>query len=260
MSLPRTRRLWLAPWVLLACHQTASPANGDGAPLTADSAPVAIRAPLPGDTDQARIQRRALLDSLRSGGEVKDARVLEAMDRAPRHLFVPGVSLWRAYMDYPAPIGHGQTISQPTIVGVMTEALELKGNERVLEIGTGSGWQAAILSLLAKDVYTIEIIPELAEEARARLEVLGFHNVHVLAGDGYKGWPEHAPFDRVIVTAAPEKLPQTLLDQLADGGILVAPIGPNEHTQDLMRYRKHRGQISSEDLGPVRFVPMVPGD
>jgi protein-L-isoaspartate(D-aspartate) O-methyltransferase len=252
-------------WVLLcfvaaelACRQPASsPKSNDGASLAVESASVPA-APMAGDSEEARALRRRMLDSVRE--EVKDTRVLDAMDRVPRHLFVPGVSLRRAYDDRPAPIGYGQTISQPTIVGVMTEALELTGRERVLEIGTGSGYQAAILSLLAREVYTIEIVPQLAEQSRERLAGLGYANVHVLAGDGYKGWPEYAPFDRVVVTAAPEVVPQALFDQLAEGGILVAPVGPTEAVQELMRYRKLHGRLSKQDLGPVRFVPMVPGD
>ena len=252
------RALFLGLLIAVSCRQPMSSANGDSAPVSAaDPGPVA-QAPMPGDSEQARELRRKLLVTVSE--EVKDKRVLGAMERVPRHLFVPGVSLRRAYGDYPSPIGYGQTISQPTIVGVMTQALELKGRERVLEIGTGSGYQAAVLSLLAKEVYTIEIIPELADESRERLKRLGYANVHVLTGDGYKGWPDKAPFDRVLVTAAPEKLPQALLDQLTDGGILVAPIGPNEMIQELMRYRKKGGQVTSEDLGAVRFVPMVPGD
>jgi protein-L-isoaspartate(D-aspartate) O-methyltransferase len=182
------------------------------------------------------------------------------MERTPRHLFVPGVSLERAYVDRPAPIGYGQTISQPKVVGIMTSALELGGKERVLEIGTGSGYQAAVLSSLVAAVYTIELVPELAQQAAARLEQLGYSNVEVRAGDGYRGWPEKAPFDRVLVTAAPDVLPRTLLDQLADGGILVAPVGADRGSQQLLRYRKKGARIISEDLGAVRFVPMIPGD
>src|SRR5262249_12815799 len=153
----------------------------------------------------------------------KSDRVRGAMMRVPRHLFVPGASLEEAYDDAPFPIGHGQTISQPAVVAVMTEALELGGRERVLEGGTGSGSEAAVLSLLSSDVYTIEIVTDLAEIARERLATLGYANVHVRAGDGYAGWPEHAPFDRIIVTAAPPELPRALVDQLAEGGVLVAP-------------------------------------
>jgi protein-L-isoaspartate(D-aspartate) O-methyltransferase len=163
-------------------------------------------------------------------------------------------------VDLPAPIGHGQTISQPTVVALMTEALELRGRERVLEIGTGSGYQAAILSLLASEVYTIEIVSDLADEARARLSQLGYSNVHVRAGDGYRGWPEQAPFERILVTAAPDVMPGALLDQLVEGGALVGPVGPTHAMQRLLRYRKKDGRISSEDLGAVRFVPMVQGD
>jgi protein-L-isoaspartate(D-aspartate) O-methyltransferase len=211
-----------------------------------------------GDSDEARADRAALVRGL--ADEIQNARVLDAMQRVPRHIFVPGVSLSRAYLDAPAPIGYGQTISQPTIVAVMTDALELRGSERVLEIGTGSGYQAAILSQLVSEVYTIEIVRQLAEEADVRLRQLGYANVHVRAGDGYKGWPEQAPFDRVIVTAAPDEVPRALLDQLAEGGILVVPVGPTGWTQRLVRYRKTHGRVSSEDLGGVRFVPMVPGD
>jgi protein-L-isoaspartate(D-aspartate) O-methyltransferase len=142
----------------------------------------------------------------------------------------------------------------------MTAALELEGKERVLEIGTGSGYQAAILSNLAAAVYTIELVPELAAQSKARLAQLGYSNVEVRAGDGYRGWPEKAPFDRIVVTAAPDVLPRTLLDQLAEGGVLVAPVGAEPASQQLLRYRKKDGRITSEDLGAVRFVPMVPGD
>jgi len=218
----------------------------------------ATLASISGESEEARTYRAELVREL--AGEIKDKRVLDAMGRVSRHLFVPGISIRRAYWDAPAPIGYGQTISQPTVVAIMTEALELRGHERVLEIGTGSGYQAAVLSLLASDVYTIEIVKELAEEARARLVRLGYLNVHVRAGDGYKGWPEHAPFDRVIVTAAPAEVPQALLDQLRDGGILVAPVGSSDWTQRLLRYRKIGSHISQEDLGAVQFVPMVTGD
>jgi protein-L-isoaspartate(D-aspartate) O-methyltransferase len=191
--------------------------------------------------------------------EIVDARVLDAMERVPRHLFVPDASLAVAYADSAAPIAHEQTISQPTIVAVMTEALELTGRERVLEIGTGSGYQAAVLSLLTAEVYSVENIQALADDARARLRRLGYDNVHVHAGDGYAGWPDEAPFDRIIVTAAPEETPRTLFAQLTDDGILVAPVGENHWIQRLLRYRKHGATISMEDLGAVQFVPMVPG-
>lgn len=210
------------------------------------------------DSVEAQSYRAELLR--RVAEEVPDQRVIEAMAVVPRHFFMPGASLVRAYEDVPVSIGFGQTISQPTIVAIMTHALELEGGERVLEIGTGSAYQAAVLSVLAAEVFSIEVVPELADEAAARLARLGYSNVHVRAGDGYAGWPDEAPFDRVIVTAAPEALPQTLLDQLAEGGILVAPIGASVRDQRLVRYRKQDGRVTTEDLGGVRFVPMVPGN
>jgi protein-L-isoaspartate(D-aspartate) O-methyltransferase len=186
------------------------------------------------------------------------ASTIEAMRRVPRHLFAPNLTLEKAYEDEPQPIGFGQTISQPRIVAVMTEALELSGKEKVLEIGTGSGYQAAILSLLAKDVFTIEIVPELGAASKKRLADLGYANVRVRTGDGYAGWPEEAPFDRIILTASPEEMPGELVKELAEGGVLVAPLGPKKD-QRLRRLRKKDGVITEEDLGGVRFVPMIPG-
>jgi protein-L-isoaspartate(D-aspartate) O-methyltransferase len=182
------------------------------------------------------------------------------MREVPRHLFVPHANLDDAYRDAPYPIGLGQTISQPTVVAMMTQALELKGDEKILEVGTGSGYQAAVLGKLAKRVYTIELHEQLANEAKDKLAKAGFSNVVVRAGDGYKGWPEEAPFDRVIVTAAPDQLPKALVDQLAEGGVLVAPVGPEGLPQRLVRYRKRAGKLDEEDLGGVMFVPMVKGD
>jgi protein-L-isoaspartate(D-aspartate) O-methyltransferase len=235
-----------------ACNRGAPPSFEAGAtPHTASRTA--------GDSDRAQALRAALLSKLVQDGERIGPRTLEAMDKVPRHLFVPNVSLERAYEDRPQPIGYDQTISQPTIVGVMTEALELTGRERVLEIGTGSGYQAAILGVLSREVYTIEILAPLGEMAKGRLAELGYSNVTVRVGDGYKGWPEKAPFDRVIVTAAPDEIPQALVDQLADGGILVTPVGPEGATQRLIRLRKRAGVVTKEDLGAVRFVPMVPG-
>jgi protein-L-isoaspartate(D-aspartate) O-methyltransferase len=246
----------IAPLVLLGCRSPADSLAHDT--NTPPLLPASAFSSNTGDSDEARAYRAALIRGL--ADEIKSEPVLDAMRRVPRHLFVPRASLQQAYVDLPAPIGHGQTISQPTIVAIMTEALELHGRERVLEIGTGSGYQAAVLSLLASEVYTIEIVADLAEEARARLAQLGYSNVHVRTGDGYRGWPEQAPFERILVTAAPDVMPRALLDQLADEGVLVAPIGPSSRTQRLLRYRKRGGLVSSEDLGSVRFVPMVPGD
>jgi protein-L-isoaspartate(D-aspartate) O-methyltransferase len=207
------------------------------------------------DNGEARSLRAALVQDLRD--EVKDVRVLDAMMRVPRHLFAPSLSLGRAYRNDAQPIGFEQTISQPSVVAIMSEALALTGVERVLEIGTGSGYQAAVLSLLARAVWSIEIVKELAQESAARLAKLGYANVHVREGDGYLGWSEEAPFDRIIATAAPEHVPDSLFGQLVDGGILVAPIGEIDCVQSLLVGKKRGGAIAFESLGAVRFVPMV---
>lgn len=207
------------------------------------------------DPPEARELRARLVAYLEEIGEVRTERVKNALRLVPRHLFVtPERSLHEAYANHPLPIGYGQTISQPAVVALMTEALELSGSERVLEIGTGSGYQAAILSVLSRDVYSIELVPELAEASAARLARLGYKNVRVRQGDGHHGWPEHAPFDRIIVTAAAPSVPDVWFQELTEGGILVAPIGV-EWGQQLLRYRKRRGRTSRENLGWVAFVP-----
>lgn len=182
------------------------------------------------------------------------------MRSVPRHLFITGRDAAFAYQNEALSIGRGQTISQPTIVAVMTEALELTGAERVLEVGTGSAYQTAILSLLAKEVFTIERVPELGERAKELIQALGCENVTARIGDGYGGWPDGAPFDRVIVTAAPPEIPKALLDQLADGGILVTPVGdPEAEAQWLLQIRKRGAELETKNLGAVRFVPMLAG-
>ena len=186
---------------------------------------------------------------------VKDPRVLAVMLKVERHLFVPKELQNSAYADQPLPIGEGQTISQPYIVALMTELLELKGDERVLEVGTGSGYQAAILGELSKEVYTIEIIGPLASSAKNLLLNLGYRNITVKAGDGYLGWPEAAPFDAIIVTAAPDHIPKPLLEQLREGGRLVLPVGT--YSQELKKVVKRSGKIETTDVVPVVFVPMT---
>ena len=186
---------------------------------------------------------------------VRDPRVLEAMRRVERHHFVPTEFQSEAYSDTPLPIGKGQTISQPYIVGYMTEQLKLRPQDKVLEIGTGSGYQTAILAELVADVYTIEIVESLAESARQTLEGLGYKNIHVRSGDGYRGWPEAAPFDAIIVTAAPDHIPQPLIDQLALGGRLVIPVG-NALQEMKILTRGSQGVIEETTIG-VRFVPMT---
>lgn len=228
------------------------------------SAPPAAPAPSVFDPPEAQQRRARLVDDIERRdpweGVRWDERVIEVMREVPRHLFVPQADLGAAYRDAPHPIGLGQTISQPTVVAMMTQALDLHGTERVLEIGTGSGYRAAILGKMAKEVYSIEIHEELAMEAKARLAKLGYANVVVRAGDGYAGWPEHAPFDRIVLTAAPDELPKALVEQLAEGGVIVAPVGPEGWMQRLIRYRKVKGKLVEEDLGGVMFVPMVKGD
>jgi protein-L-isoaspartate(D-aspartate) O-methyltransferase len=187
---------------------------------------------------------------------VKDKLVIDAMLTVPRHLFVPKSSQTIAYIDSPLPIGKGQTISQPYIVAFMTELLELKGNEKVLEVGTGSGYQAAILGEIVKKVYTIEIICELAQTAEKRLKELGYKNIQVRCGDGYIGWEEYAPFDRIIVTAAPDHIPQPLIKQLKNNGRMVIPVGA--FWQELILITKDKnGKIKKSSTIPVRFVPLV---
>jgi protein-L-isoaspartate(D-aspartate) O-methyltransferase len=224
------------------------------------SPPVVVNEPIGGgpreDPATAQTLRTRLVDEIVREGHLKDPRVIRAMKTVPRHEFAPTHPRLDTYEDRPLPIGFGQTISQPTIVAMMSEALELAGPERVLEIGTGSGYQAAILSMLAKDVYSIELVEPLAKQADARLKELGYR-VNVRAGDGYKGWPEFAPFDRIILTAAPPDVPKALIDQLAEGGVLVAPVGAG--TQELVRIRKVQGKLQRERLDIVVFVPMVPG-
>lgn len=193
---------------------------------------------------------------IRSRG-VRDPRVLEAMETVPRHEFVPDDHLSMAYSDGPLPIGYGQTISQPYIVAVMTELLELDPEDRVLEIGTGSGYQAAILAELVDEVYTMEIIPELAELARERLDRLGYGGIHSVNADGYYGWEEYAPYDAIIVTAAPDHIPQSLVEQLKDGGCMVIPVGPVGWYQTLWLITNEGGETEYHNKGGVQFVPLT---
>lgn len=205
---------------------------------------------------EAQARARMVAEQLR-GRDVKDERVLDAMTRVPRHLFLPPEHRLEAYEDHPVSIGFGQTISQPYIVGFMTQALRLEPAHRVLEIGTGCGYQTAVLAELAAAVYSIELVPQLADRARRTLDELDYTNVHVRTGDGYGGWPEEAPFDRILGAAAPESVPPALFDQLADGGILVMPVGLWD--QELRVLQKRRDAIDTLSTLPVRFVPMVRG-
>jgi protein-L-isoaspartate(D-aspartate) O-methyltransferase len=200
-------------------------------------------------------QRRQMVDEQIAQRGIRQAEVLRAMETVPRHLFVPADQRERAYGDHPLPIGWGQTISQPYVVALMTELLRLDGNDKVLEIGTGSGYHAAVLSRVAGEVYSVEIIADLGRQASSTLSQLGYGNVRVRVGDGYQGWPEHAPFDAIILTAAPTKIPQPLIDQLKVGGRMVVPVG--SFLQDLQLITKTATGIEKRTVAPVRFVPMT---
>jgi protein-L-isoaspartate(D-aspartate) O-methyltransferase len=190
-----------------------------------------------------------------AGRGIVDERILKAMRTIPRHLFVPQENQQNAYEDFPLPIGYQQTISQPYIVAFMTNILDLQGNEQVLEVGTGSGYQAAVLSLLVKKVHTLERIPELADRARQTLQVLGIKNVEVHVGDGSLGWPQDAPYQAILVTAAAPAAPQALLDQLESGGRMIIPVG-GQFQQVLELWRKETEGLKSESILPVAFVPL----
>ena len=206
------------------------------------------------EPDWAAARAAMVRDQLR-GRDVRNPRVLDAMSRVPRHLFVPDAGRADAYGDYPLPIGYGQTISQPYIVGFMSQSLEVEPHHRVLEIGTGSGYQTAILAELAREVCTIEIVAPLAEQARKTLEELGYKNVRIKTGNGYLGWSEHAPYDRVMVTAAPDEVPRALVEQLRIGGLMAIPVGTID--QELRILRRTDSGLELLRTLPVRFVPMV---
>jgi protein-L-isoaspartate(D-aspartate) O-methyltransferase len=204
------------------------------------------------------VERMEFLLTLRRRG-ISNQAVLRAMDEVPREHFVEHAYSDAAYADQALPIACGQTISQPYVVAYMTEQLEVQPEHRVLEVGTGSGYQAAVLSRLAREVITIERYRTLADQARARLATLGYGNVEVVVGDGLTGSPVRAPFDRIIVTAAAETIPEALLDQLAEGGVMVLPVGPHGGAQDLVKLTKTKEGVAREDLIAVRFVPLLPG-
>ena len=209
-----------------------------------------------GEQDQHLQRRKAMVSRQLAGRDIRNTRVLEAMQRVPRHEFVPQRQLSRAYDDSPLPIGHRQTISQPYIVALMTQLVDPQPTDKALDIGTGSGYQAAVLAELVDSVYTIEIVQPLAVEAKTRLESLGYKNVVTRQGDGYRGWPEQAPFDIIIVAAAPNHIPQPLIDQLAPGGTLVIPVG--DAWQYLVRIDKdEQGEVKRSRVAPVAFVPMT---
>ncbi len=234
--------------LLVAFSQTFGCAEIEPAPAR-ESARPALEPP---DPEEAR--RRMVANQIAARG-VRDPRVLEAMRKVPRHLFVPAAIQAKAYQDTALRIGHGQTISQPYIVAYMTQAARILPTDRVLEIGTGSGYQAAVLACLSLEVYTIEIVEPLGRKAKSLLESLGYENIRFRIGDGYEGWPERAPFDAIVVTAAPLQVPQPLVDQLRVGGRLILPLGGRG--QKLVRMTRTARGLKREILLPVRFVPMA---
>jgi protein-L-isoaspartate(D-aspartate) O-methyltransferase len=246
----------LALALLTACTVAPSAAPPATPPPTTAVTPT----PLPaGDEAGYALQREQMVIETIERRGVTDEDVLKAMRAVPRHLFVPENERDYAYGDYPLPIGYGQTISQPYIVALMTELLKLKEGDKVLEVGTGSGYQAAILAEIpGLEIYTVEIVPDLAESACQRLESLGYTQVHCKQADGYYGWPEHGPFDAIIVTAAPDHVPQPLVDQLAAGGRMVIPIGPPGGYQTLWQFVKQPdGELQAFNMGGVAFVPLT---
>jgi protein-L-isoaspartate(D-aspartate) O-methyltransferase len=233
-----------------------TPVSEIAIPLAASLLAVACSTAMPEVTDDRwEAERRSMVEQQLRGRDIRSEAVLAAMSRVPRHRFVPAEEQSGAYTDYPLPIGFGQTISQPYIVAFMTEALELRPEHKVLEIGTGSGYQAAVLAEMAREVFTIEIVDALAERSKQLLAELGYRNVHVRGGNGYLGWPEEAPFDRIIVTAAPDQVPPALVEQLKIDGLIAVPVGVGEQTLQVLR-RTPGGLVLLKTL-PVRFVPMV---
>ena len=214
----------------------------------------------PTDTSEFREERHEMVRRQIAARGVEDPAVLDAMRTVPRHRFVPADQVPHAYTDRPLPIGHGQTISQPYIVAYMTELLQPASTDRVLEVGTGSGYQAAVLAEIVDEVYTVEIIPELAGTASRRLQQLGYDNVHIRNADGFFGWEDYAPFDAIVVTAAAEHLPPPLIEQLTDGGRMIIPVGSPFRTQILMLVEKDGDDLTTRSLAPVRFVPFTRAD
>lgn len=214
-------------------------------------------APQPDLTDDMTMQRLRMVERLREHYKIADERVLSVMDELPRHLFVPDALRSQAYNDSALPISAGQTISQPYIVARMTELLELKGGEKVLEVGAGSGYQTAVLAALARRVFAIERLPDLAARAEQRLAMLGVTNVHLKVADGTGGWDSYAPYDAILVAAGGPEVPQPLLEQLNIGGRLVVPVGEDQRRQNLIRVTRTPNGYRTEDLGPCAFVPLI---
>jgi len=241
--------------VIVISHSVSTPTSPSSTPAAA-SHPTA-RLALPASSDPYSAARRRMVEMDMKARDITDARVLAIMDKVPRHRFVLPQDTEQAYADMPLPIGYGQTISQPYMVALMTQLLNIKQGDKILEIGTGSGYQAAVLAELTDQVYTVEIITELAESAAKRLSELGYTQVHTRNADGYYGWEEYAPYDAIIVTAAPDHVPQPLVRQLKDGGRLVIPVGPQGTIQTLWMIEKQGDQVRSRQVLDVMFVPLT---
>jgi protein-L-isoaspartate(D-aspartate) O-methyltransferase len=246
----------IAAVIVVLARVFRAPAGTQGQTTVPAHTPASAPSAVPSADASAELRLAMVGQQIQARG-VQDASVLEVMRRVPRHRFVPPDMVSAAYEDHPLPIGYGQTISQPYIVALMTEALKIKPGDKVLEIGTGSGYQAAILADLDAEVYTVEIIPELAQQAGERLRGLGYDKVRLLNADGYFGWQENAPYDAIIVTAAPDHLPQPLISQLRDGGRLIVPIGPQGAVQTLWLFERRGGDVEASNLGEVLFVPLT---
>jgi protein-L-isoaspartate(D-aspartate) O-methyltransferase len=248
--------LKIIAWISLLMLATLSACGaGESTPTALPTQPLSGNTPAGADA-YAEL-RQAMVEHQLRGRDVSNEAVLAAMLKVPRHEFVPADYVSEAYGDYPLPIGYGQTISQPYIVAVMTELVNPQPGQKVLEIGTGSGYQAAVLAELTEAVYTIEIIPELAQRAQQTFEKLGYSQIEAKQADGYWGWEEHAPFDAIIVTAAPDHVPQPLVNQLADGGKMVIPIGPPGGYQSLWLLERKGDEVVRTNWGGVRFVPLT---
>jgi len=242
----------------LPAPATDMPAVSPVVPTATSGIVTPSAAPAPSPTPDPNLEARQDMVKWQLGGrDITDEKVLAVMEKVPRHEFVPADLLGQAYADHPLPIGYGQTISQPYIVALMTQMLALEPGDSVLEIGTGSGYQAAVLAELTERTYTIEIIPELAERAQGTLDRLGYDTVLSKQDDGYWGWEEYAPFDAIIVTAAPDHVPQPLLNQLADGGRMVIPVGPPGGYQSLWFITREGDEFKNYNWGGVRFVPFT---
>jgi len=247
---------WLASFLLFGCRDYAEPPAADS-PTAGRVEAVGVEANDDDRSEELKQSREMMIQKQLIDRGIRDERVLEAMREVQRHAFVPADAADQAYADQPLPIGHGQTISQPYIVALMTELAEPAPEDRGLDVGTGSGYQAAVLAELVSEVYSIEIVPELGKQAKGRLSELGYDNVTVRIGDGYAGWPEKAPFDVIILAASPEEVPQPLVDQLAPGGRMVLPVGTAWRQNLLLITKDEEGRIERQQIAPVAFVPMT---